>query len=40
MTQLALSEAEFHHKKRKTRRGKFLDKMDSLAYRKMLNLDP
>ena len=30
MTQLTFSEAEFHHKKRKTRREKFLEKMDSL----------
>jgi len=30
MTQLTFSEAEFHHKKRKTRREKFLEKMDAL----------
>ncbi len=30
MTQLTFSEAEFHHKKRKTRREKFLEKMDGL----------
>ena len=30
MTQLTFSEAEFHHKKRKTRREKFLEKMDDL----------
>lgn len=30
MTQLTFSEAEFHHKKRKTRREKFLEKMDKL----------
>ena len=30
MDQLTFSEAEFHHKKRKTRREKFLDQMDEL----------
>ena len=30
MTQLTFSEAEFHHKKRKTRREKFLEKLDGL----------
>ena len=30
MDQLTFSEAEFHHKKRKTRREKFLNQMDEL----------
>jgi transposase, IS5 family len=30
MTQLTFSEAEFHHKKRKTRREIFLEKMEQL----------
>ena len=30
MDQLSFSEAEYHHKKRKTRREKFLDQMDAL----------
>ena len=36
MTQLTFSEAEFHHKKRKTRRELFLEKMDQLIPWKQL----